>query len=457
VTIQAEARPHAGGTPQAVAAAEKTLLGAMIQSRTATEQVSEILTPGDFADANRRLVFEATVSLAGDGEPVDPAAVLARIGELEPGRSKMAPDGLLLAGLMEHACAAPVAIYHAQMVRKGARLRRLGEVASRLAQRAANPAGEPEAIIDATRAELDALLDGSGDEHVATAADLLDRVLDNLERPLEVTTAVPTGLADVDDIIPGLRPGQMIVIGARPSTGKSTLALDIARHAAIKLGYPVAFASVEMDHDEVMHRLIAAEARVSLETLLAHKLGEHDWQRIERIRDRVHDSVLVIDDAPDTGLTRIRVRLRRMAATTPARLLIVDYLQLLKTVTTENRQQAVAELSRGLKLLAREFRIPVVVCAQLNRAPEQRHDKRPVPSDLRESGAIEADSDVILLLHREELHDAEKRPGEIDVIVAKHRQGRLGIAPLAFQGEFGCCMDLAKPGWTPSASLGGPA
>jgi len=453
MTVQAAQR----ATMTPVTAAEKALLGAMIQSRAATEAVAEMLVPADFTDASRGLVYEAAVSLAGDGEPVDPAAVLARMAVLEPMRSKMAGDGLLLADLMGNACAAPVARYHAETIRKASRNRLLREAGSRMIQRTEAPGADPDDIIDAVRAELDGLTTGGGDEHVATVADLFSKVLDSLERPLGTAFTVPTGLADLDAIVPGLRPGQLIVVGARPSTGKSTLALDIARHAAVKLGLPVLFASVEMDHEELMHRFIAAEARVSLESMLRHELTDHDWQRIERIRDRVMASVLVVDDSPDTGLARLRVRLRRMAATTPARLLIVDYLQLLKTITTENRQQAVAELSRGLKLLAREFRIPVVVCAQLNRAPEQRHDKRPVPSDLRESGAIEADSDVILLLHREELHDAAKRPGEVDVIVAKHRQGRLGVAPLAFQGEYGCCVDLARPPWTPSSQLTGGA
>ena len=445
MTVQAVRRATATATSP-VAAAEITLLGAVIQSRTTAEAVAEMLAPGDFTDANRGLVYEAAVSLAGDGEPVDPAAVLARMAELEPTRSKMAGDGLLLAELMEQACAAPVALYHADTVRKASRLSRLREVASRLAQRTEAPGTEPDDVIDAVRGELDGLMTGGGDSHVATVAELFAATLDRLERPPEVIPGVPTGLADLDEILLSLRAGQLIVIGARPSTGKSTLALDIARHAAVKLGHPVLFASVEMDHEELMHRFIAAEARVSLESIIKGDLSDCDWDRITRIQERVMDSVLVVDDSPDTGLTRLRVRLRRMAVKTPARLLIVDYLQLLRTITAENRQQAVADLSRGLKLLAREFEIPVVVCAQLNRAPEQRQDKRPVPSDLRESGAIEADSDVILLLHRDELHNAETRPGEIDVIVAKNRQGRRGVVPLAFQGEFGC---VRGPGQAP--------
>ena len=452
MTTMAGPRPLGRRTPDAIAAAEKTLLGAMIQSIAATETAAEMLTGADFADANRALVFEAAVSLAGDGGPVDPAAVLARMGKLMPERSKMAPDGLLLAGLMEDACAAPMAEYHADAIRTASRLTRLGEVAIRLAQRAETPGADPEDIIDAVRQELDALLGSSrGDEHVATAAQLFDRVVDDLDRPQTQVSAIPTGLADLDAMLHGLHDGQFVVIGARPGSGKSTLALDFARHAAIRLGYPVVFASVEMDHEELMHRLIAAEARVSLEAMKCNQLAERDWNRIAGIRERVQSSVLLIDDSPDTGLARIRARLRRMATTSPARLLIVDYLQLLKTITTENRQQAVADLTRNLKLLAREFSLPVVVCAQLNRAPEQRSDKRPVKSDLRECGAIEADADVILLLHREEQHDPAKRPGEMDVIIDKNRRGREGVVPVAFFGDYGCCLDLAKPSWSPSA------
>ena len=441
--------------PPEVAAAEMAVVGACITSRPQTEAAAVILEPGDFADPNRQLVFEAAVSLAADGNPVDPAAVLARMGTTEPTRSKMARDDLLLMDLLEHGCQAPSLEYHARAVKRAAALRKILLLASQLQQQATAPGADPEGIADAARAALDGLLDSPLADMVPTAAELIGPVLEELDKPMADEPGIPTGLADLDEIIPGLRPGQVVIIGARPGVGKSTVSLGIARHASIRLGHTVPTLSLEMSHDEVMHRIVAAEARVSLEAIMRRNITDADWERVAKAQPRILDSQLFIDDASDASLARLRLRLRRLARTSPAQLVIVDYLGLLRTAgRPENRQQAVAELARGLKHIAREFEVPVVVCAQLNRASEQRHDKQPTMADLRESGEIEAAADIVLLLDREELRDPLKRPGEIDVLVVKQRQGRLGTVAFGFHGEYGRCVDLTRT-WTPSTALEG--
>ena len=444
----------AGMTPApGVIASEKAVLGSVIQARAQAELAAELgLTAESFWVPWHQIVYEAAIGLAEEGNPVDPAAVLGRIPSVEPMRPVQAQDGPELASLIYHAGSVA---YHAPIVAEDARRRGIRVVAERLLHQtvpasASHDAAPAEDIIDRGRAELEALIAGP-DTDVISASDLVTLVIASLEEPLPGGFGIPTGLADLDALVPGLRGGQLIVIAARPGFGKSLLALGIARHAAVKLGLPVLLESLEMSRDEVMHRMLAAEAGVDLERIERHELTDWDWDRISRAQPRISAAPLFIDDAPEAGVARLRLRLRRMARTNPAQLVIVDYLQLMKVNGKhENRQQAVADLSRGLKLISREFGVPVVVCAQLNRAPEQRGDKRPLPSDLRESGAIEADADVIMFLHRADYYDPEDHPGEVELIVRKNRQGRLGEARAGFQGEHGRIVDLA---WKPTAVL----
>jgi len=249
-------------------------------------------------------------------------------------------------------------------------------------------------------------------------------------------------------------------------THNSTLGYGFANHVGVKLGLPVLFMSLEMSQEQLTERFISAQAQVSLTRIRRHELDEGDWDRVQRAHSRMASSKVRIDDTPHASLADIRARLREMARTEPARLLVVDYLGLLAEPkgTEGRRESAVAALSRGLKLIAREFDIPVVALAQLNRNAEQRHDKRPQLSDLRESGAQEQDADIVLLLHREDAYDRESpRAGEIDVIVAKQRQGPQCTVTLAFQGHYARMVDMAPPAaagdesWTPTRVLGGTA
>jgi replicative DNA helicase len=258
-------------------------------------------------------------------------------------------------------------------------------------------------------------------------------------------TGVPTGFADLDALTNGLHAGQMIVIAARPAIGKSTLALDFARAAAVKHGLATVMFSLEMSRNEVTMRLLSAEARVSLQSMRTGQLGDDDWTRLARRMSEVVDAPLFIDDSPNMSMMEIRSKCRRLKQRHDLKMVIIDYLQLMSSPRrVENRQQEVSEMSRSLKLLAKEIEVPVIAISQLNRGPEQRTDKRPLLSDLRESGSIEQDSDVVILLHREDYYEHESpRAGEADLIVAKHRNGPTATVTVAFQGHYSRFVDMA--------------
>jgi replicative DNA helicase len=315
---------------------------------------------------------------------------------------------------------------------------------------AGRPSFDPETDIDAIRQGLDAAVSREIGRALPTVGDLLIEHLEELEQPLGDEDAVPPPYADLMAMLPGLRPGQLVVVGARPGVGKSVVSLDWARYAAIQLKLPVLYVSLEMSNAEIMNRLIAAEARVDLGRINAHALTDDDRKRIAAAQGRIFDAPLVLDDSPHVTVGHIRARLRGMARTAPCRLLIIDYLALMTAPKAESREREVAELSRALKLIAKEFEVPIIAAHQLNRESTKRADKRPALADLRESGAVEQDADIVILLHREDIHDRESpRAGEIDIAVEKNRNGPRGLAVAAFQGHFGRAVDMARDPKTP--------
>ena len=257
---------------------------------------------------------------------------------------------------------------------------------------------------------------------------------------------MPTGFADLDALSNGLHPGQMVVIAGRPATGKSTIGLDIARSASIRHGLTSVMFSLEMARNEIVMRLLSAEAGVALNHMRSGTLSDDDWTRLARKMGEVQSAPLFIDDSPNMSMMEIRAKCRRLQQRHDLRLIIIDYLQLMSSgKRVESRQQEVSEFSRAMKLLAKELEVPVIAISQLNRGPEQRSDKRPQLSDLRESGAIEQDADMVILLHREDLYERESpRAGEADFIVAKHRNGPTGEITVAFQGHYSRFVDMAQ-------------
>ena len=433
-------------TPPHDLAAEQCVLGGMLMSKDAISDVMEVIRPADHYRPAHQVVHEAILELYGRGEPADPVTVsdlLAKRGELA-----RVGGGAYLHTLIASVPTAANAGYYARIVRERAILRRLVEVGTRIVQLGYAGDGDADELVDRAQAEIYGVTERRVAEDFLPLSEIMPGALDEIEAIGSrggVMTGVPTGFADLDTLTNGLHPGQMVVIAARPAIGKSTLALDLARAAAIKHRLTTAMFSLEMSRNEITMRLLSAEARVPLQAMRTGQLGEDDWTRLARRMSEVVDAPLFIDDSPNMSMMEIRAKCRRLKQRHDLRMVIVDYLQLMTSPRrVENRQQEVSEMSRSLKLLAKEVDVPVVAISQLNRGPEQRNDKRPLLSDLRESGSIEQDSDVVILLHREDAYERESpRAGEADLIVAKHRNGPTTTVTVAFQGHYSRFVDMA--------------
>lgn len=430
--------------------AEQCVLGGMMLSQDAIADVVEAVRRNDFYRPAHQQIFDAICDLYVRGAPVDPVTVadeLSRRGDLP--RIGGTP---YLHTLLSSVPTAANAAYYAAMVSERAILRRLIEAGTRIVQLGYSATGGgtndvAEAVDRAQAAIYEVTEQRSADEFVKLE-DLLQQTLTEMEAiggRGGTLIGVPTGFRDLDEYTNGLHPGQLIVIAARPAVGKSTLALDIARSAAIRHQLTSIVFSLEMSRSELTMRLLAAEAKVSLKAMRSGTMTEDDWTRLARKIGEIAEAPLFLDDSPNVTMMEIRAKARRLKQRQGLRLLVVDYMQLMSSARrVENRQQEVAEISRSLKLLAKELEIPIIAVSQLNRNPEQRQDKRPQLSDLRESGAIEMDADIVILLHREDMYEPESpRAGEADMILAKHRNGPTGVVSVAFQRTFSRFTDLA--------------
>jgi len=429
--------------------AEMAVLGGMLLSKDAIADVIASQMKGrDFYRPAHELIYQAILDVYAQGEPADPITVsaeLTRRGEL----TKVG-GAVYLHGLVQAVPTAANAEHYAEIVHENGVLRRLAAAGTRITQLAQVAEGGLDEVRNAAEAEmLEALkVDDASTQYAPVARDVAT-FWDNIDAAMKGTgkqTGILTGLGDFDGLTQGLHPGQLIVIGARPATGKSTLALDIARSAAVTYGKTTAFFSLEMDRTEITQRLFSAEAEVALHHIKSGALSPSDLDRLAKRTPSIEAAPLLLDDSPNLTFMEIRSRARRIAQQQGLDLVIVDYLQLMQTGSSRrysNRQEEVAEISRNLKLLAKELRVPVVALAQLNRGPEQRQDKKPLVSDLRESGSIENDADIVVLLHREDVHERESpRAGEADLIVGKHRNGPTATITVAFQGHYSRFVDM---------------
>jgi replicative DNA helicase len=308
-------------------------------------------------------------------------------------------------------------------------------------------AGTVDSVVDRAQAEIYEVTERRTSEDYVSLEALLEGALDDMARIEESggrAAGIPTGFAHLDEITHGLHPGQMVVVAGRPGSGKSTLAMDFARSAAIRNSRSTVIFSLEMSKQDIMMRLFSAEARVKLNDIRGGRLNDEDWRRIALKASELAEAPLFIDDSPNLTMMEIRAKARRLRQRHDLKLIVIDYLQLMTSgKRVESRQQEVSEFSRAMKLLAKELEVPVVALSQLNRGPETRTDKRPMLSDLRESGSIEQDADVVLLVHREDMYERESpRAGEADIIIAKHRNGPTGLATVAFQGHLSRFVDM---------------
>jgi replicative DNA helicase len=384
-------------TPPHDIAAEQCVLGGMLLSKDAISDVLEVIRPQDHYRPAHQLVHEVILDLYGRGEPADAvtaAAELTKRGDI--GRMGGAP---YLHTLIASVPTAANAGYYARIVRERAILRRLVEVGTRIVQLGYSGDGDADELLDRAEAEVYGVADRRVSEDYLALSEIMPGALDEIEAIGSrggALTGVPTGFTDLDALTNGLHPGQMIVIAARPALGKSTLALDLARAASVRHGLAAVIFSLEMSRNEITMRLLSAEARVPLHSMRTGQMGDEDWTRLARRMSEVVEAPLFIDDSPNMSMMEIRAKCRRLKQRHDLRLVIIDYLQLMSSPKrVENRQQEVSDMSRSLKLLAKELDVPVVAVAQLNRGPEQRTDKKPLLADLRESGCLTGDTTIL--------------------------------------------------------------
>ena len=431
-------------TPPQDVAAEQSVLGAMLLSKDAIGDVAEIVKGRDFYRPAHETIYDAILNLYGRGEPADAITVadeLAKLGEL--GRIG---GHIYLHDLLSMVSMASNAAYYAEIVREKAILRRLVEASIKISQLGYAGQGDVAGIVDAAQQAIYEVAEGKAGDDCEPLSARRDSTLDEIEALSShgIMAGVPTGFVDLDELTNGLHAGQMVIVAARPGVGKSTLGLDLARAASIQHGLCSAFFSLEMTKTEIVMRLISAEAQVPLQDIRKGHMSDENWARIARKTGDVSSAPLFIDDSPNLTMMEIRAKARRLKQRHDLKLVIVDYMQLMSSgKRVESRQLEVSEFSRQMKLLAKELEVPVVALSQLNRGPEQRTDKKPMLSDLRESGSLEQDADVVILLHRDDMYNnSSERTGEADFIVAKHRNGQTKTVTVAFQGHYSRFVDM---------------
>src|SRR5690242_3454832 len=424
--------------------AEQAVLGGLLLDPAAWDNVADVLTAEDFYRPDHKLIFEAIAKLSGEGKPSD---VVTVVGELERRSELDKAGGIAYLGSLarDTPTAANIRAY-ADIVRERSILRKLIHAGTEIASAVFNNEGETaRELVDRAEQKVFEIAEQGfrGRGGAVSVRSMLPQVIDQIDEwhsNPDSLRGLPTGFTDFDKITGGLRPGDLVVVAGRPSMGKSTLAVNMAEYAAVHQGSraSVAIFSMEMPSEQVITRMLSSIGGVPLGSLRSGRISDDDWVRITSATSQLSEAKIFVDETPALTPTELRARARRVKREHGLDLIVVDYLQLMQVPgTKENRATEIAEISRGLKVLAQEIQVPVIALSQLNRGVEQRENKKPVMSDLRESGSIEQDADMILLIYREEVYDrntTKKGIAEIDLV--KHRNGEIGTFLLTFQGQY---------------------
>jgi replicative DNA helicase len=432
-------------TPPHSVEAEQSVLGGLLLDNPAWDRIADLLGADDFYRHDHRLIFQAIGRLLEADKPADVVTVFEALQS--SGRIEEAGGLVYLSSLAQNTPSAANIRRYAEIVRDRAVLRRLVTAGDEIATSALNPQGrDTRAILDEAESLVFRIAEqgARGRQGFVEMDRLLTQVVERIQELFERAnpsdvTGVPTGFADLDSKTAGLQPGDLIIVAGRPSMGKTSLALNFGEHVALDQGLPVAVFSMEMGASQLALRLLSSVGRIDQQRLRTGRLQDGDWPRLTEAIRKMHDAPLYIDETPALTAIDLRARARRLARTCgKLGLVIVDYLQLMSASSVgENRATEISEISRSLKALAKELAVPVVALSQLNRTVEQRTDKRPVMSDLRESGAIEQDADVILFIYRDEVYNPESPDkGVAEVIIGKQRNGPIGRVNLRFGGEY---------------------
>ncbi|MFS2163491.1 replicative DNA helicase [Variovorax sp. Varisp62] len=420
--------------------AESSVLGGLLLDNGAWDRMGDLLVDGDFYRHEHKLIYAAIGGLINASKPADVITVYEQLQNL--GKADEIGGLVYLNSLAQYVPSASNIRRYAEIVRERSILRKLVTASDEIATNAFNPQGK---AVDKILDEAEQKIFNIGEEGTrmkqgfqsmdALVVDLLDRVTEMAENPNDIT-GIRTGFHDFDKMTSGLQPGDMIVLAARPSMGKTSLAINIAEHVALEEGLPVAVFSMEMGASQLAVRIVGSIGRIDQGHLRTGKLSDEEWPRLTEAIEKLRTVSLHIDETPGLSTSELRANARRLARQYGRLgLIVVDYLQLMSTSSSgdENRATAVGEISRGLKMLAKELKCPVIALSQLSRGVESRTDKRPMMSDLRESGAIEQDADIIMFIYRDDYYNKEsKEPGVAEVIISKHRNGPTGTVKLAF-------------------------
>src|SRR6187455_2882836 len=428
--------------------AEESVLGAMMLSPGAIGAVSEILDAGDFYRESHAKIYRAGLSLYARGEPVDAITLVDALEE----RSELEDAGgrIRIHELAALVPAAANAAHYARIVREMATLRGLIRAGGEIAQLGWERPGETTDLVDRAEQVVFDLSQSRVSSEFSHIEELLKESFERITALYEAgadVTGVPSGFRDLDRITSGFQEGNLIIVAARPSMGKSALGLCMAANLGVRKGVPVALFTLEMSKSEVTQRLMCSEAKVESQRLRTGKLAADDWPRLTAACDKLAKAPIYVDDTGSVTMMEVRSKTRRLKSRQPdLGLVIVDYLQLMTSGTNpENRVQEVSQISRQLKVLARDLDVPIIALSQLSRAVEQRHDKRPILSDLRESGSLEQDADLVAFVYRDEYYNGEEsdQQGLAEVIVAKHRNGPTDMVKLSFLKRYAKFADLA--------------
>lgn len=425
--------------------AEQSVLGGLMLDNNAWEQVADVLVEKDFYRRDHQLIFNAIEQLMEKAQPVD----VVTLAEFHDQRGELDKVGELayLGTLARNTPSAANIAAYANIVRERSILRQLIQIGNNIANMAFTPEGRnSEEMLDTAERHVFEIAEkgakrGGGFVQVK---EVLSSVVDRIDQLFEQDsgiTGLPTGFIDFDEQTSGLQPADLIIVAGRPSMGKTTFAMNIAENAAIQAKAPVAIFSMEMPADSLAMRMLSSLGRIDQHRLRTGKLNDEDWPRLTSAIQLLNDAPLFIDDTGGLSPTELRARARRLKREHGLSLIVVDYLQLMQGSSNgrqaENRATEISEISRSLKALAKELNVPVIALSQLNRSLEQRPNKRPVMSDLRESGAIEQDADIIVFIYRDEVYNEDSaEKGKAEIIISKQRNGPIGKIDLTFQGKY---------------------
>lgn len=438
-----DARVDALRVPPHSIEAEQAVLGGLMLSTEAWDKVADRLTEEDFYRRDHQLIFRAVRSLAEHSQPCD-AITLGEWFEAQ-GMSEQVGGSSYVIELASTTPSAANILAYAEIVREKSILRNLIDVGTNIVNDAFQPAGRSSRdVLESAEQQVFKIAEvgargRSGPQAMRGPMKEAFQILQKRYENQGAITGLPTGFIDFDNLTAGLQPSDLIILAARPAMGKTSLALNMAEYAAIKTRKAVAVFSMEMSASQLAFRLISSNGRVDQQHLRTGQLEDEDWSRVTSAITLLADTKIFIDDTPALSPVELRSRARRMAREHELGLIVIDYLQLMHVPgSKENRATEISEISRSLKALAKELNVPVVALSQLNRSLESRTDKRPVMADLRESGAIEQDADLIVFIYRDEYYNKENSPdkGLAEIIIGKHRNGPTDTVKLVFNGRF---------------------